>query len=226
MESEKICINCGTSAAADVEACPVCGSIHFDRADEAIEQSISDAASEGPSSASDEPIIPASPAAPAAVETVVPTSPKKSDNVAAGIVGAFLLSLIGVAVYFGVYQLGFIAGICGFIIFILANFGYGLFCGNKQSDSKARIIISIVISIIMIALAEYICVAFEVFMAFKEEGMPITFIQALRAVPMLLHESEILGEVLKDLLIAYGLGIVATISTVIKMVKDRKTSKA
>ena len=51
----------------------------------------------------------------------------ENGNIIAGVVGAFLFSLIGGLAYFLIYQLGIIAGISGLIIFVLANFGYNLF---------------------------------------------------------------------------------------------------
>lgn len=196
MSQTKKCVNCGAIVLEEEQTCPSCGSVNFE----------ADLTQTG-------------------LDTPAEASEPKHENVAAGIVGALLFSLIGVALYFGIYQLGFIAGICGFVIFVLANFGYGLFCGNKNSVSIARILTAIIMTIIMIFLAEYICAAFEIFMAFKEEGEPISFVTALRVIPALFEEREFVAAFAKDLLIAYALGILASISSVIKMFKDRKAMK-
>ena len=196
MDEIKTCTVCGAQVLESEETCPNCGSMSFTAAGEA----------------------PEAVSAPQAVE-------ERSENVSAGIVGAILFSLLGVALYFGVYQLGFIAGICGFVICVLANFGYGLFCGNKQSVSTARIITVIVVTVVMIFLAEYICIAFELFMAAKDEGEPISFIDALRVIPYLTGEKEFMAAVGIDLAIAYALSALGCFSTISKMIKDRKKIK-
>ena len=43
---------------------------------------------------------------------------KGNGNILAGAVGAFLFALIGGVLYFVVYQIGFIAGICGYNAFL------------------------------------------------------------------------------------------------------------
>lgn len=134
-----------------------------------------------------------------------------AENVIAGVVGAFVLSLLGGAVYFGVYQLGYIAGICGLIIFVLANWGYQKFSGCKAS--KKGVWVSIIMMVVMILLAEYVCLAFEIFNIFKVE-YSISFTDALRATPEFLKEGEVLGAAIKDVVIALALGIFAAFSSI------------
>ncbi len=200
MGAVKKCINCGAEVLAEEESCPSCGSIHFDELDMGAE-SFNEAA---------------------AAEPV----PEKSENVGAGIAGALLFGLIGGALYFGVYQLGYIAGICGFLIFFLANFGYGLFCGNKDSVSTARIITCIVVTIAIVFLAEYVSVAFDIYRAFKEEGDPVPFLNILRGMPMLFGEKEFVVEFLKEFGIAFAMAAIATAASVARMIKERKNRKA
>ena len=200
MSNTKKCINCGAVVLAEEESCPSCGSIHF-------------------GDVSYEPDTYPEAAVSAPVE-------EKSENVAAGIAGAILFGLIGAGLYFAVYQLGYIAGICGFLIFFLANFGYGLFCGKKDSVSIARIVTTIVVTLIMIFLAEYVCVAFELYRAFKEEGDPVPFIDILRALPNAFADKEFTLEFFKELGIAALMAVIAIAANVAKMIKDRKNRKA
>lgn len=58
--------------------------------------------------AAESPGQPLPPVAPFA--TAVPEA--RHENVLAGVVGAFLLALVGGALYFIIYQFGYIAGIC------------------------------------------------------------------------------------------------------------------
>lgn len=141
-------------------------------------------------------------------------------NILAGAVGAFLFSIIGGALYFVIYQAGIIAGICGLVIFTLANFGYGLFARTKNKASIAGLISSVAATVVMIFLAEYFCISFEIYQAFKE--FEITIFDAIRATPDFLAEAEIRSAFTEDLVFAYIFGLAASISTIVSIVKARK----
>ncbi len=145
-------------------------------------------------------------------------------NVITGIVGAFLFSIIGGVLYFILYQFGFIAGICGFVMFALAKYGYGLFAKTKNKNSTAGLVSAIVSTILMIFLAEYFCLSFEIYSMYTSEGYDITILDAVFNTPLFLEDSEIKKAVLVDLLIAYGLSFVATIRDIMEIVKARKQS--
>ena len=140
-------------------------------------------------------------------------------NIIAGVVGAFLFSLIGGVLYFLIYQLGYIAGITGLIMFVLANFGYKLFA--KCSDTIIGLISSIVMTVLMIYAAEYFCVSFEIYQAYKSE-LEITIFDAVRLTPVFLAEAEINEAFIGDLIVAYLFSILASISNIIGLVKGRK----
>jgi hypothetical protein len=143
-------------------------------------------------------------------------------NVLAGIVGAFLFSLLGGLLYFGIYQLGIIAGVSGLVIFVLANFGYGLFSGTKNQVTLGGLISAIVTTIVMIYVAQYFCISFEIFSVFKEE-YGITLAEAIKATPDFLAESEIRDAFIGDLVFAYVFGFIASIGTIVKLAKARKS---
>ncbi len=121
-------------------------------------------------------------------------------NIIAGIVGAFLFSLIGALAYFILYQIGIIAGISALIIFVLADFGYGLFAKTNRNSSSVCLITAIEITVVMIFLSEFFCLSFEVFKVYK--GMGISIFDAIRATPEFLSDSEIGGAVAGDLVFA------------------------
>ncbi len=146
---------------------------------------------------------------------------KDNGNIVAGAVGALLFALIGGVLYFILYQIGIIAGVCGLVIFILANFGYGLFAKSGK-NSIAGLISAIVSMIIVIFVAEYICVSYEIYDAFKDAQ--ITIFDAIKATPDFLAESEVKSAFIKDLVFAYGFGFLATIGNIINIVKARKTA--
>lgn len=148
--------------------------------------------------------------------------PAVRENILAGFVGAFLFSLGGGVLYFLLYQMGFIAGICGLVTFVLANFGYGRLSGNKKGDSIPGLVASIIMLILVIFLAEYLCVAYEIYRVYSDELFEITFFDVVRVMPDFLSEGEILSAFIGDLVFAYALGAVASISTIARSVKARK----
>ena len=154
--------------------------------------------------------------------SAAPTQEKKHENVIAGIVGAFLFSLIGGGLYFIIYQFGYIAGICGLITVVLATFGYQLFSGVKSS--MKGIIIAIITSILAIVAAEYLALSYTIYDEFKAL-YEISFFDAVRATPDFLAEGEIMAAFLKDLAIAFVLGAVASIGNIRSAINANRASK-
>ncbi len=146
---------------------------------------------------------------------------KGNGNIVAGAVGALLFALIGGVLYFILYQIDIIAGICGLVIFVLANFGYGLFA-KSEKNSIAGLIAAIVSMIVVIFVAEYICVSYEIYDVFKEAD--ITLFDAIKATPDFLADSEVKSAFIKDLVFAYGFGFLATIGNIVAIVKARKAA--
>lgn len=138
-------------------------------------------------------------------------SQKVHENIIAGIVGAFLFSLIGGILYFVIYQFGYIAGICGLITVVLSIFGYQLFSGRK--NSLKGVIIAILMSILSIVLAEYMGLSYVIYDAYKDT-LSITFFDAVQMTPDFLVDPEIIGAFVKDLAIAFVLGAVASFSSI------------
>lgn len=145
----------------------------------------------------------------------------RKENVVAGIVGAFLFALLGGVLYFLIYQLGYIAGLCGLVTVVLAIFGYQLFSGKK--DSLKGVVIAIVVSIVVIFLAEYLGVAYEVFKEWKELGL--SFLDVVQMMPDILQIPEVLPEFLKDLAIGYFLGAIASFTSIRNAVAANKRKK-
>ncbi len=149
---------------------------------------------------------------------------KPKENYFLGILGAFLFSLGGVAVYFGFYQLNFISGISGWIMFILARFGYGVFTKTAKKITVASMITAIVITVVMIFVAQYISVAFIIFSEFKDLG--ITFMDAFVATPDFLAEPDIMRPFLSDLGFAYLFSLLGIAGNVFNFFKQKKAEKA
>lgn len=154
--------------------------------------------------------------------TPVNTEPAHPENVLAGIVGALLFSLIGGVAYFILYQVNFIAGICGLISVVLGSFGYGLFSGRK--NTVKGVIIAIVMTVITLFLAEYCCLSFIIYQELGEL-YGLTFLDAVRVTPAFLVDPDILPSVISDLAIAYLLSGIASFSTILTAVRANKATK-
>lgn len=199
----KKCNNCGTLLDDNAVACESCGSGDFSAINLSNEQA------QGGENVY-------------AVKPAEAIDINDNGHIFTGIIGAFLFSIIGGIVYFIVYQLGVIAGICGFIMFVLASLGYRLFAGTKNKLSVAGLVSAIVCTVIMILLAEYACIAFEVYSVYQSEG--ITVLDAIFGVPSCLTEEGVRA-VLSDLAFSYIFAVLATGKSVANIVKARKSIK-
>lgn len=201
MEQEKRCVNCGAAMSPDDKFCTYCGSADF--------QTVAPA----------QPVF--QPAPPVYNPVAAQVAPPVSENVVAGVVGSFLFALLGGLLYFIVYQFGFVAGICGLVTFVLAHFGYGRFSGLKNQSSTAGLVTSIIMTVLVILLAEYLCLSYEIYNVFKDE-YSITFFDAVRATPDFLAEKEVLWSVLFDLAFSFLMGGIAIVGQIVSKRKAKK----
>ena len=153
-----------------------------------------------------------------------PISKPPSENVLFGFVGAFIFALVGGLLYFGIYQIGIIAGICGFVTVALSVFGYGVF--SKRRNSIKGVIIAIIISVVVLFIAEYLCAAFEIYKACQNEGYSISFGEVLDRMSIAFEESEFTGAFVKELLICYALSAVASFTFIKRTIAENKKQKA
>lgn len=133
-----------------------------------------------------------------------------SGNIIGGIIGALLGSLIGVATWVLIYQLGYISALAGLIMVICAFKGYELLGGRLN---LVGIIITCVICIAMVLVAEQTCMAIEIYNAYSKYEA-LSFFEAFRIVPEFLKLEEVSGAVAHDLIIGYLLMIVGAFSTI------------
>lgn len=151
--------------------------------------------------------------------------PAAHEKVLAGFAGAFLFALIGGVLYFLLYQMGYIAGFCGLITFVLASFGYGRFSGYRKGDSVPGLIASLLMMLVVIFLAEYICVAYFIYrdlLYTYNDLYGLSFLDVLRDMPEQLAYADNLSIFLQDLIFAYLLGVVASIGTIVRTVRAIK----
>ncbi|MBQ8533867.1 MAG: hypothetical protein IJ462_03445 [Clostridia bacterium] len=146
-------------------------------------------------------------------------------NIPLGVLGAFLFSIVGVVLYFVIYRLGYIAGISGFVMFVLAQYGYKFFSKGNTNVSIVSLVVSVITMSIMIFVAECACLTYEIFEVYDGYGLNITLGEALEIIPELFEDSEMSAEITSDLVFAYGLGFLCIISNIITVVKNRKALK-
>ena len=151
-----------------------------------------------------------------------------SENVLAGIVGAFLFSLVGAAVYFILNLFGYIASISGLIGAVCAVKGYAVFA---KKESKKGIIIAAIISILVMVLAWYLSFSYDIYSAYKEwfasgeVDFTLTFVESVKAVPLFLEESEVATTAYGNLAISLLFCIGGCASYVITKVKNANKKK-
>ena len=122
----------------------------------------------------------------------------------------------GGILWFVLYRAGYLASISGLVGVFCAVKGYTVFAKTKN-ESKLCMILSAVISVAVLVLAWYLCVGYDIYLAYQdwfaagEVDFTLTFGESMETIPYFFEESEILASYLKDpglgLLFA-GIGIV------------------
>lgn len=126
--------------------------------------------------------------------TPTPDTDQVKENVAAGIAGAFLFSLAGGIIYFILYLIGITASISGLVGVICAIKGYSIFA---KRESKRGVLIAVVASLLVIVLAWYFCLSFDVYTAYQEwyaageVDFTLTFSESIACAHLFLEEPEI-----------------------------------
>lgn len=133
----------------------------------------------------------------------------KKSNLAAGLVGAFLGSLLGGALWILIYKLGYIAGIAGLVTGVCALKGFEMFGGHVD---RKGVVGCVVIMLITIFFANKIAWAWEAYDALKEYNY--TFSDCFRYLSYILEENELTGSYYGDLIIGYILTGISSFSNI------------
>ena len=141
---------------------------------------------------------------------------EQNENVVAGIIGAFLFALAGGVLWYLFYQMGFISGLAGIVGVICAVRGYSFFA---KKESKKGIVIAVIMSIFVIILSWYLCLATDVYTIHGEwleagEITPLdmpTFFECVRFSYIYLFDTEIALPYFADL----GIGLLFCIAGVV-----------
>ncbi len=149
------------------------------------------------------------------------------ENVALGVLGAFLFSLAGGVLYIILGMVGFIAALSGYVGVVCAIKGYSLFA---KKESKKGIIISVIITALVLVIAWYVGFCLDVVRAFQEAYeageifvVPITFWEYL---PVGFYDLTLVPEYFIDLALSLGLGVFGAWSYVSNMLKKQKAQEA
>lgn len=159
-----------------------------------------------------------SPQAENAYRTVTMEAPNKGNTVL-GIVGALLGACIGGGLWLLISRFGYIAGIVGFITIFLSYKGYELL--SKKKIDKIGVVIGLIFTILAIFVAEIFSVGIEVYKQINEM-FDYSFKSSMSdAWQLILHDSEVKGAFIKDLIVGYIFTIVASFAYIRGLVKGQ-----
>ncbi len=131
---------------------------------------------------------------------------EQSEKTGLGVLGAFLFSLIGCALWVVLYWIDIFPNFCGIIIAVLAIFGYKLFTKSKSMKS---VIIPLIICAVTVLITCYICLAADVYYAYNgwfetgELSYTVPYSRAFLYAYQFFGDTGVLLAFLKE----YGLGI-------------------
>lgn len=137
------------------------------------------------------------------------------NNIPLGIIGGSLGSLIGVAVWMFVNYLGYISALCAILLVFCCIGGYKKFGGRINISG---VIITSVIIIFMVFLANYLSLGISLYSEFKNIGASL--LDCLSDIPELLQIAEIKSAFLKDLGVSYLFTVISAISIFSKTYKE------
>lgn len=146
----------------------------------------------------------------------------QEENVLFGVVGAFLFSLVGGALYYVLYQIGYLAAISGLIGVICAIKGYSFFA---KRESVKGVVIAVVMAALVLVIAWYFCLANDVYQAHLEWyaageiDYTLTFFESVRVAYLFLMDAP---GYFADLGISLLLAIVGSGSYVARTIKKNK----
>jgi hypothetical protein len=122
-------------------------------------------------------------------------------SVLPGLIGALLGSIPGVLLWIIIGQIGYIAGICGFLMVRGAIFGYTKLAGGIDRRGE---ILSTIVAVFMPLVAEYLGIAVSVYRTFHSvDGTTVA--DAFASVPLNLADPDIVRGLLINLVIGYVL---------------------
>ncbi len=87
------------------------------------------------------------------------------ENVLFGVIGAFLFSLVGGALYLILSRIGYIAALSGLVGVVCAIKGYAFF---SKKESRRGLVISVIVAAVVLIIAWYIGFCIDLSAAYKD----------------------------------------------------------
>lgn len=156
-----------------------------------------------------------------------PTQQPPEERFLAGVFGALLCSLAGVAVQVILIQLGYVAALSGVVLSVCTLMGYAHFARRM---SVKGIIVSVVIIIVMVLVGMAVSNGVTVMRFMDAPGLD-RFRMGLRAmaaaIPNIFRalsdpQGELFGSVLERLLQHYGFAALGAVPTIVAAIRSRK----
>jgi len=146
----------------------------------------------------------------------------RKSNPLLGLIGAAVASLIGVALWVLIYQLGYIAGIAGAAIMLLAFWGYRKL--GHAMDTKG-VLISFAVGLVMVFVACHISWTIEAMKAYSEYyRVDMDFFYMYKRLFSILERLDIVSDFVTELVMGYGLSLLVAFPTVIAAFKESRGS--
>ena len=123
---------------------------------------------------------------------------KKTSNLFLGLIGAFLGGLIGVALWIGIDQLGYIAAISGAVMAAAACKGYELL--GKALDRKGVIVCAVIV-LVLAYFATKLCWTYAIYNELKSYGW--AFGECFQSLGWILEEADLTGGYIGDMVLGY-----------------------
>lgn len=146
----------------------------------------------------------------------------RKSNLLLGVIGAVAASVIGVALWVLIYQLGYIAGIAGAAIMLLAFWGYRKL--GHALDTKG-VLISFAVGLVMVFVASHISWTIEAMKAYSEYyDINMDFFYMYKRLFSILERLDIVSNFVTELAMGYGLSLLVALPTVISAFKESRGS--
>ncbi len=141
---------------------------------------------------------------------------KQSVNYAMGILGALIGVGIGMAAQVGVYQLGYISAICGFLMMFFALKGFSML-------GRGMNIQGMLICIVLVLAGVYFAYNISIAVQICSELEGYTFGDAYKSIsPLLDTNSEFKSGYYEDLIKSYGFAVLSVVLEIVNIAKGRR----
>lgn len=130
---------------------------------------------------------------------------KVHSNSLLGVIGALMGALLGATLWVILSQIGIIASIAGIAIVYCACKGYILF---SKSKGLGGIITAILVSVIVLVAAVFLCWGLDIYNELITEAHAITLWDAILSVPTIAFTGDFVVEFVKELLMGFILIVV------------------